>query len=66
MDNAAVSRSHADLIKRDDGYYLQDNNSLNHSFVNGVQVQAQSPQLLREGDLIMLANEEFVYKMQNE
>ena len=34
-DNPAVSRNHADIVRKPDGYYLVDKGSLNHSFVNG-------------------------------
>lgn len=63
MDNSAVSRSHADIVKKESDYYIVDNNSLNHTFVNGVQVVGSNPQILKDGDIIMLANEEFTFKM---
>lgn len=62
-DNTAVSRSHADIVKKGEDYYITDNNSLNHTFVNGLQVPAQNPQILQDGDLVTLANEEFIYKL---
>ncbi len=64
LDNSAVSRSHADIVKKDNEYYIVDNNSLNHTFVNGIQVVGQSTQPLKEGDVVTLANEEFTYKLQ--
>ncbi|MGN0431293.1 MAG: DUF6382 domain-containing protein [Lachnospiraceae bacterium] len=64
LDNSAVSRSHADIVKRDNEYYIVDNNSLNHTFVNGIQIVGQSAQPLKEGDIVTLANEEFIYKLQ--
>lgn len=64
-DNTAVSRSHADIVKKGEDYYITDNNSLNHTFVNGLQVSTQNPQILKDGDLVTLANEEFVYKLLN-
>lgn len=62
-DNTAVSRSHADIVKKGEDYYITDNNSLNHTFVNGLQVSAQNPQVLQDGDLVTLANEEFIYRL---
>lgn len=64
LDNSAVSRSHADIVKKGSEYYVVDNNSLNHTFINGIQIAGQSEQPLKEGDILTLANEEFTYKLQ--
>lgn len=60
-NNNAVSRLHADIIKRGDTYYLRDNNSTNHTFVNGVIVAGNEEKRLYDGDALMLANEAFEF-----
>lgn len=61
-DNSAISRSHADIVQEQGQYYIVDNNSLNHTFVGGVQLQSQERTLLQNGDKILLANEEFEFR----
>lgn len=60
-NNNAVSRIHADIIRRGDSYFLRDNNSTNHTFVNGVMIEANQERELFDGDAIMFANEAFEF-----
>lgn len=62
-DNTAISRSHADIVKRGDEYFIIDNNSLNHTYVNGEQIQSQVPTLLKDFDTVTLADEFFEYRL---
>lgn len=61
--NRTVSSAHADVIYRDGQHYLRDTNSLNHSFVNGVQVDPGEEMVLQDGDTVRLANENFTYRV---
>jgi hypothetical protein len=58
-DNATVSRNHADIVRKSDGFYVKDMGSLNHTFVNGVKLQQNEPKKLESGYLIQLADEVF-------
>ncbi len=62
-DNTAVGRSHANFIARQGAYFVEDTNSRNGTFVNGAVVQSNSRQELKDGDKIMLADEEFEFRM---
>ena len=62
-DNAAVSRSHANIITRDGKYYLMDTNSTNHTYVNGVMLQSNVERQISSGDRVQLANEEFEFQL---
>ncbi|WP_408072014.1 DUF6382 domain-containing protein [Butyrivibrio sp. JL13D10] len=62
-DNSAISRSHADIVKRGDEYFIIDNNSLNHTYVNGEQIQSQVPTPLKDFDTVTLADEFFEYRL---
>lgn len=64
-DNPTVSRNHADIVKKQDGYYLVDKNSLNHSFVNGKKLVADEYRKLENGCLIQLADEVFEFFVKN-
>ena len=55
--NPAVSRHHADIVRKDGAYYLIDQNSLNKSRVNGVFASPMQEVLRHAGDRIDLADE---------
>lgn len=61
-DNSAVSHSHADIVNHDGTYYIRDNHSTNHTYVNGRMVQTDQEQILKDGDQILLGNEPFEFK----
>ncbi|MBI3404637.1 MAG: FHA domain-containing protein [Acidobacteria bacterium] len=51
IDNLAVSTHHARILFEDDQYILEDNKSLNGTFVNGIRVDRVQ---LRDGDSISI------------
>jgi pSer/pThr/pTyr-binding forkhead associated (FHA) protein len=52
IGNPDVSRRHARLVRKDEGYQLEDLGSSNGTFVNGTQIS--SPVLLKNGDEVRL------------
>jgi len=62
-DNTAISRSHANVISRDDEYFVVDTNSTNHTYVNGMMIQSNVETKIVDGAKIRLANEEFEFKL---
>ena len=48
-----ISRRHARFLRKPEGFYIEDLGSTNGTFLNGVRIS--SPQLLKNGDLITLA-----------
>lgn len=62
-DNSNISRSHADIIVKGEQIYICDNNSTNHTFVNGMMLLPGEQKELHVHDKIRLANEEFVLKI---
>ena len=60
-DNPAVSRNHADILRKTDGYYLVDKGSLNHTFVNGKKLAVDEYRKLEDGCLVQLADEVFEF-----
>lgn len=62
-DNAAISRSHANIVSHEDGYYIVDTNSTNHTYVDGVMIQSNEEKKLSHGMKLRLANEEFEFRM---
>lgn len=61
--NGAVSRVHAIISNKDDVYYIKDNKSTNHTYVNGKVVDEGSEELLTHDSKIMLGDEEFIFKL---
>lgn len=60
-NNNAVSRSHADVITRNNRYFIIDLNSKNKTFVNGQSIPVQTEIEIFDGNVIKLGNEEFVF-----
>lgn len=60
-NNQAISRSHADIITRGDCYFICDQNSTNHTYVNEIMIPVQQEIEIYDGDRLRLANEEFVF-----
>lgn len=59
LDNQTISRIHARIVRQGSDYYLEDLNSLNHTFVDGVQIK--EPELLKSESEFTLADEEFLF-----
>jgi FHA domain-containing protein/zinc ribbon protein len=51
LDDVTVSRRHAVLVKRDDGYYVDDEESLNGTYVNRRRVENAK---LEDGDEVQI------------
>jgi len=63
IDNMAVSRHHARLVKKDDKFILEDLDSFNGTFVNEKKVIKCE---LRERDLILIGKHTLVFLRENE
>lgn len=59
-DNNAVSRRHASLYRNMSMFYIGDDGSKNHTYVNGTIVPDGQTEL-HNGDVVKLANEEFEF-----
>lgn len=60
-DNPTISRNHADIVRKDDGFYAKDKGSLNHTFVDGKKLEPEKPVKLVPGSLLQLADEVFEF-----
>ncbi|MEG2928205.1 MAG: FHA domain-containing protein [Oscillospiraceae bacterium] len=60
-NNNAISRSHADIITREQRYYVTDLNSKNHTYINGKIVPINCEIEIFNGDKLKFANEEFIF-----
>lgn len=60
-DNAAISRAHAEISVKNGVCYLTDEDSLNHTYVNGKELDGHIPEELKSGDVIRFADEEYIF-----
>lgn len=59
-DNNVISKKHASIYKNANLYFVQDDGSKNHTYVNGVMIMNNQIEL-HNGDVLKLANEEFEF-----
>ena len=62
-DNGAISRNHCTIIAKDGVYYIRDNKSTNHTYVNGQMVKSGQEVLLTHESTIRIADEDFLFKL---
>ena len=63
IDNKAVGKMHAEIIRRDEKYYIIDLNSVNGTYINGERAVCNIETEIKNGDSIMLANESYRFHM---
>lgn len=60
--NKAVSRIHATITNKDGEYFIRDNKSTNHTYVNGEMLKDGEMKLLNPDTKFVLGDEEFLFK----
>ena len=60
-NNSAISRVHCIIVQKDGVNYIKDNNSTNHTYVNGVELEPGKEVLLKNKTVIQLGDEEFTF-----
>ena len=63
IQNTAVSRVHAQINAVGNEYYIVDQNSTNHTYVNGKQIEASTSVKIVDGDEIKLADEVLTFHL---
>lgn len=58
-DNKYVGHSHCTIVTCEDGYYVVDNNSKNHTYIDKVMLVAEEPTPICDSQILRLANEDF-------
>ncbi len=61
--NSAISRAHATIYSKEGVYFIKDNKSTNHTYVNGIIVDEAMDQMLTHEAEIILGDEEFIFKL---
>lgn len=60
--NSNISRKHACIMKFEDGYYIQDLDTTNGTYVNDMRVMPGKYMKVENGNIIKLAEEEFEFR----
>ena len=60
-NNNAISRIHADIITKNNSFFVKDENSTNGTYVNGNRLSPNEEVQVFDGDIITFANEEFEF-----
>ncbi|HSD44983.1 MAG TPA: sigma 54-interacting transcriptional regulator [Pyrinomonadaceae bacterium] len=58
LADAAVSRRHSKIEKKDDGFVITDLESLNGTFINGVPIRTR---VLQHGDRVRIGDSQFLF-----
>ena len=66
IQNSAVSRKHADIMKEQGKYYLVDLGSTNGTYINGRRVQSGVKEELTSGVSVTFANENYIFSVTEE
>ena len=64
-DNTFISRRHAEIITRDDRYYIMDRGSTNKTYVDGKKLIPETEVEIFPGTTIRLANEDFSFNLES-
>jgi len=62
-DNTKISRSHVDIIRRGERYYVKDLGSKNKTYINNRMIMPQQENEIFSDDTLRLADEDFTFKM---
>ena len=62
IENHAVSRKHAEIVKEGNNYYVIDYYSKNGTYINNRRIQSGVKELLQINDMIRFADSEYEFK----
>ncbi len=63
LNNKYVGHHHCHIISRNGEYFVVDDKSKNHTFIDGVMIPADKEIKITHGQILKLANEEFEFKV---
>ena len=64
FDNSAVSRIHAKIVSKNGEFFVIDNHSTNHVYVNGMLIDPDTQVRLTHGARVRLGDEDFEFRFQ--
>ena len=64
--NKMISRLHCKITVSGDNYFITDLQSANGTYVNGIRLIPNEPRAILDGDIVRLANSEFMIRVEEE
>lgn len=61
IQNKAIGKIHAEIIKKDESYFIIDLNSVNGTYVNDKRILCNTETRVNNGDRVTLANEAYTF-----
>jgi len=61
IENNAIGRAHAEIIRREGQYFITDLNSKNGTFLNEVKMDSNKEYQINDGDKVRFANIEYTF-----
>lgn len=61
--NGHIGNSHCHIVTKDGEYFIVDDNSMNHTYVDGAMIPSGSEVKLAHGQSLALADEEFEFRL---
>lgn len=62
-DNRFIGHCHCHIVTRDTDYYIVDDNTKNHTYVNGQMITGSTEVRITDGCILRFADEEFEFKL---
>lgn len=62
-ENRYIGHSHCHIITRNGEYFIVDDNSKNHTYLDGVMITSGMEVKLTHGQIVRLANDEFEFRL---
>ncbi len=62
-ENKFVGHNHCHILSRNGEFFVVDDNSKNHTYVNGTMIQSNAEIKLSHGVIVSVANEEFELRL---
>ena len=62
IDDQRVSRSHAQIVRQADGFYVEDLASHNLTYLDDLPLAPNSPAALRDGSRIAICDHQFIFR----
>ena len=62
-ENKAIGKVHAEIITRNEKYYLKDLNSRNGTYLNNERLNSNIEYEIKDNDVIVFANSKYIFKV---
>ena len=61
LESKFVGKVHSEIINRDENFFIEDINSQNGTFINGLRIDSNKEYKIKNRDKILFADNEYVF-----